>query len=163
MSRKAISNTRRAALAALIAAGAAGCGASPITSSRIETAIAPTFANLVQVQVSLGLPSMTASDFATKATCRKPGTAGSTGSGEWVCVLDWQGPDRQTLRDTFDLFVTTEGCYTATASAENARRADPQDIDRQRREKSALHIRRVLRHHVAPASGHARASLDVPR
>ena len=119
MSQKALSNTRRAALAALIAAGAAGCGASPITSSRIETAIAPTFANLVQVQVSLmGLPSMTASDFATKATCRKPGTAGSTGSGEWVCVLDWQGPDRQTLLDTFDLFVTTEGCYTATASAE---------------------------------------------
>jgi hypothetical protein len=117
--QKTIRKTRRAALAALIAAGATACGASPITSSRIETAIAPTFANLVQVQVSLmGLPSMAASDFATKATCRKPGTASSTGSGEWVCVLDWQGPDRQMLRDTFDLFVTTEGCYTATASAE---------------------------------------------
>jgi hypothetical protein len=32
--------------------------------------------------------------------------------------LPWQGPDRQTLRDTFDLFVTTDGCYTATAAAE---------------------------------------------
>ena len=43
------------------------CGSSPITSARIEAAIAPTFANLVQVQVSwLGLPPMAASDFGVK-------------------------------------------------------------------------------------------------
>jgi hypothetical protein len=30
----------------------AACGTSPITSSRIEAAIAPTFANLIQLQLA---------------------------------------------------------------------------------------------------------------
>jgi hypothetical protein len=30
----------------------------------------------------------------------------------------WQGPDRRRLRDTYELFVTTDGCYMATASVE---------------------------------------------
>jgi hypothetical protein len=52
-----------------------GCGPSPITSARIEGAIAPTFANLVQVHVSrLGLPSMAASDFAVTALVAAAGT-----------------------------------------------------------------------------------------
>lgn len=109
----------RLALAAIAAALAAGCRASPLTSNRIESAIAPTFANLVQLQVSsMGLPPMSANDFAAKATCRRPGTLSTPGSGEWMCTLIWQGPDRQMLRDTFDLFVTADGCYTATAAAE---------------------------------------------
>jgi hypothetical protein len=33
-------------------------------------------------------------------------------------ALVWQGPDRRTLRDTYDLSVTTDGCYTATATGE---------------------------------------------
>ena len=109
----------RLALAAMVAAFAAGCGASPITSARIESAIAPTFANLVQLQVSsMGLPPMQANDFAATATCRRPGALSTPGSGEWMCTLIWEGPERQMLRDTFDLFVTTDGCYTATAAAE---------------------------------------------
>jgi hypothetical protein len=99
------------------------CGSSPITSGRLETAIASTFANLVHVQVSwLGLPSVPASEFAVKASCLKPGVESKmgshSGSGEWRCTLRWKGPERQSLRDNYDLFVTPDGCYSATAEGE---------------------------------------------
>jgi hypothetical protein len=61
---------------------------------------------------------MPAADFGVKASCR-PLLAGHAGSGEWTCLLSWQGPDRKTLRDNYELFVTTDGCYTATAAVEN--------------------------------------------
>jgi hypothetical protein len=117
---RTMSMLARVAMAAVVGAAASGCGASPITPARIEAAIAPTFANLVHLQVSwMGLPPMAASEFAARASRRRPGTTNhSAGSGEWVCMLVWQGPDGQPLRDTFDLFVTTDGCYTATAAAE---------------------------------------------
>src|SRR5262249_35139067 len=106
-----------AAAAAL--AGAAGCGASPITAVRFENAIQPAFGNLVDLQVSrLGLPPLPAPDFAVTAICRRQ-TGADSGSGDWSCAMVWQGPDRRTLRDTYDLFVGTDGCYTATASGEN--------------------------------------------
>src|SRR5262245_54461782 len=101
---------------------AAGCGRSTSTPDRIQGAIAPTFANLVHLQVSwLGLPPISASDFAVTASCRKPSTrrAGVSGAGEWVCTLRWQGPDGRSLRDTYDLFVNTDGCYTATVAGES--------------------------------------------
>src|SRR5262245_21587705 len=110
----------RIALTATIAAAAVGCGASPITSSRIEPAIETTFANLVELQVSmLKLPAMMAPDFAVTAICRKQMTGSDRGAGDWTCALVWQGPNRQTLRDTYDLFVATDGCYTATVSGES--------------------------------------------
>jgi hypothetical protein len=97
-----------------------GCGSSPITPARIEDAIAPTFANLVHLQVSrLGLPPMAPSDFDVLASCRRTVGGTNSGSGDWICTLLWKGPDRRPLRDTYDLFVTTEGCYTATAEAES--------------------------------------------
>jgi hypothetical protein len=93
----------------------AGCGRSPVTSGRIEGVVARTFANLVQLQVSrLGMPPMTASDFGVTASCRKQ-AGGTSGAGDWQCTLTWYGPQRQTLNDTYDLFVSTDGCYTATA------------------------------------------------
>ncbi len=59
-----------------------GCGLSPVTSARIEGAVAPTFANLVQLQVSrLGMPPMAASDFGVRASCRKQ-AGGTSGAGE---------------------------------------------------------------------------------
>ena len=49
-----------------------GCSGSPITAARIERAIAPTFANLLHLQVpSMGLPAMRPAEFATAASCRK--------------------------------------------------------------------------------------------
>jgi ABC-2 type transport system permease protein len=103
-------------IAALAIAAAAGCGGSHITPDRIERAIEPTFANLVQLQVSrLALRPMAASELDVIASCRKSTAGRDAGAGEWICKIVWLGPDRQTLRDTFGLYVTTDGCYTATA------------------------------------------------
>jgi hypothetical protein len=96
-----------------------GCGHSPITATRIETAVETTFANRLELQVArLKLKPLPAPDFAITAICQKP-TGRNTGGGDWVCTLVWQGPDRQALRDTYDLFVNTDGCYTATVAGES--------------------------------------------
>jgi hypothetical protein len=115
------------ALAAVTAICVAGCGPSPITSARIEAAIAPTFANLVHLQLTrVGLPSVAASDIKVTASCHKPGAPGpASGSGDWVCTLDWAGPNRFTLRDTYDLSVTTDGCYAATVDSDQAHLGGP--------------------------------------
>jgi hypothetical protein len=65
------------------------------------------------------LPAMSAPDFAVTAICRKQLPGSEAGSGEWTCTLVWQGPDRRTLRDTYDLYVNTDGCYSATVSGES--------------------------------------------
>ena len=114
---------RAASWAVVVAVGpaisAAACGGSPITSNRVERAFAPTFANLVHTQVQLlGLPSMSASDVGALAQCQTASGA-TTGSGEWVCTVIWKGPDGQSIRDTYDLFVGTDGCYTASVANES--------------------------------------------
>ena len=112
---------RRAVSAVTIAAF--GCAPSPITSTRIEAAVASTFANLVHLQLSrVGLSPVAAADIKVTASCHKS-IAGSsaTGAGDWVCSLVWFGPNRQPLLDTYDLSVGTDGCYTATVeSAEDS-------------------------------------------
>jgi hypothetical protein len=113
---RTISIYLRGAFGVLITVAAIGCGSSPITSARIERAIAPTFANLLRVQVSwLGLPPVALSDITVTASCRRLVVGGgAAGSGEWICTLIWQVPSRDSLRDEYDLLVTTDGCYTAT-------------------------------------------------
>jgi hypothetical protein len=122
MTRAAVQNgdTVRAIVSAIATIALAACGRSPITSNRIETAIQNTFANLVQLQVSrLGLPPMPAPDFAVTAICSKQPNASDEGAGEWTCTLVWQGPDRRTLRDNYDLTVGTDGCFAASVSGES--------------------------------------------
>src|SRR5262245_42869968 len=120
MCTRATVTNLRPMLAAAAVIVSAGCGSSPITSSRIERAIAPTFANLIHLQVSsMGLPPIAASDFAVRASCRKLMAGSSEGYGEWVCTLVWQGREQRTRRDTFDLFVTTDGCYTASIEGDS--------------------------------------------
>jgi hypothetical protein len=98
---------------------ALGCGPSPITSTRVAGAIALTFANLMHVQVArLGLSPMSASDFGVTGTCRRLVTGSDSGSGEWACTLFWHGPSNQRLSDTYELSVSTDGCYTATVDGE---------------------------------------------
>jgi hypothetical protein len=106
----------RGALATVTTVALFGCAPSPLTSARIDKAIAPTFANLVHVQLSrLGLPPIAASDIKVTASCRKVvAGSGVAGAGDWVCTLVWRRPNRPTLRDTYDLSVATDGCYTAT-------------------------------------------------
>ena len=109
----------RFGLVLMTAVAASCCGPSSITADRIERAIEPTFANLVEVQVSLlKIPPLTASNVEATASCRRLLAGSDAGSGDWVCRLRWLGPDRQPLHDTFDVVVATDGCYTATAEGE---------------------------------------------
>ncbi len=116
--RKPISGIRPIVGLAIVAA--VGCGRSPITSDRVQGAIETTFANLVELQVArLQLPPTKAPDFAVTAICKRQVAGSEVGSGEWTCTLVWQGPNRRTLRDTYDVLVETDGCYTATVSGES--------------------------------------------
>jgi hypothetical protein len=108
------------------------CGPSPVTSSRIEKAIAPTFANLVHIQIArIGLAPVAAPEIRVVANCRKavPET-GPGGAGDWVCVLDWYGPNRKVLRDVYDVSVATSGCYTATLEGSEAGLGGPTVVTR---------------------------------
>jgi len=107
----------------IVASGVAmsmvACGSSSITANRIEHAIAPTFANLVRVQMTLlELPPLAAADFAVQASCRRLPAGDTAGSGEWTCTITWKDLNRRIVRDTYELFVTSDGCYSATASGE---------------------------------------------
>jgi hypothetical protein len=98
---------------------ACGCGSGPITAARLEADVAPTFANLVRIQVDwLALPPMTAAEFQVTATCRRLVAGDAVGSGEWSCTIRWRTPDRRIQQDLYELFVMTDGCYTATAGVE---------------------------------------------
>jgi hypothetical protein len=111
---------RRAGAAVAAALLVSGCGSySPITPARLEQAIASTFANLVETQVAwVGLPRMTATEVAASARCLKL-PSGGVGAGEWVCTVIWMGPQGQSVRDAYDLFVATNGCYMASLSGES--------------------------------------------
>jgi hypothetical protein len=115
------------ALAAVTTVAVIGCGPSPITSARIERAIAPTFANLVHVQLSrVGLPPVAASDITVTASCRRlVARSSAAGAGDWVCTLVWYGPNHKILQDTYDLSVGTDGCYTATLEGAEANLGGP--------------------------------------
>ena len=41
------------------------------------------------------------------------------GAGEWVCTVIWMGPQGQSVRDAYDLFVATDGCYMASLAGES--------------------------------------------
>ena len=125
----------RGVLVAIATVAVAGCGASPITAARIEGAIEPTFANLVQIQVSwLGMKPVAASDIKVTANCHRLVIGGGVaGAGEWVCSVLWDVPDRGTILDEYDLLVTTNGCYTATVDGSQLggptlKRADGRDV-----------------------------------
>lgn len=107
-----------AVLVALVVGVTTGCGDSPISAAHIEQALSTTFANRVHLQVrAMGLPEKPAADFGVKARCRKLMGDRQSGSGEWACTVDWTGPEGQARRDQFDLFVATDGCFSANAEA----------------------------------------------
>jgi ABC-2 type transport system permease protein len=113
---------------------ASGCSSSGLTASKLEKAFAPTFANLVQVQeAKLGLPYVSASAFRASATCHRVGPGNETsGSGNWMCTVSWSVPGHSnTLRDGYDLSVTPDGCYTASADGEEAHVGGPTLTTRQ--------------------------------
>jgi hypothetical protein len=122
-----MTTVRRTGLMAVVAACAFACGQSPITAARIERGFAPTFANLVHLQLPrVGLPALAPSEINVKASCRKlVQPSPPAGAGEWVCTLAWHGPNGERLQDTYDLSVGTDGCYTATIEGAEANLGGP--------------------------------------
>jgi ABC-2 type transport system permease protein len=100
-----------------------------VTASRLEDAFAPTFANLVHLQRSiLKLPEIDRAVLRATAQCRKAGTTGrdAGGAGDWTCTVLWSSPgQRIPLQDAYDLSVSSDGCYTATADGSEAHIGGP--------------------------------------
>jgi len=122
------------ALCVVASLAASGCSSSGVTATKIEEAFAPTFANLVQLQQGkLGLPYVSAHAFRASATCQRLGPgASAAGSGDWKCTVSWSVPGHSSmLRDTYDLSVTPDGCYTASADGEEAHVGGPTLTTRQ--------------------------------
>jgi len=99
-----------------------------VTGRKLEEAVAPTFANLIHLQRSiLKLPAADASALRASAQCRKVGTERNAGgAGDWTCTVSWVTPGQRTpLQDTYDVSVTADGCYTATADGAEAHIGGP--------------------------------------
>ena len=116
---------RARAAAILIAAALAGCGESAITADRLERAIAPAFANLVHAQLSrMQLQELAASSLRVTASCYRI-AGGRAGAGEWACTVVWSGPNGATLRDSYEVSVGANACYTATLGSAEAQLGGP--------------------------------------
>jgi hypothetical protein len=116
---------RRATCIVILGVASATCGSSPVTSTRVEAAIAHTFANLVHAQLArTGLSPIAVSDLTVTTSCYRS-NGGTIGAGEWVCAVIWHGPNQTTLRDTYDLAVGTDGCYTAVVDAAESQLGGP--------------------------------------
>ena len=108
--------TRRALFTIAVAAVVAGCGASAVTEDRVERAVARVFANLVHAQLQrMSLPDVPVSALRTTASCYRL-AGGHEGTGDWACTVVWSGPNGATLRDTYEVTVGANACFTATLS-----------------------------------------------
>jgi hypothetical protein len=106
---------------AFVVFGVCACSPSGVTASRVESAMAQTFANLIQAEESsLGLPPLDVASFRASASCRRNGPGSETrGGGDWSCTVEWFPPGhRGPWQETYELSVTADGCYTATADGE---------------------------------------------
>jgi hypothetical protein len=111
-----------------VALGANGCRDSGVTASRLEGSFATTFANLIHVQEPiLGGPPVRPEALRASASCQKIGPTGDVrGAGHWRCTVTWFVPGHVApVRDVYDVSVTVEGCYTATADGAEAHLGGP--------------------------------------
>jgi ABC-2 type transport system permease protein len=115
-------------LLAALTVGACGCNSTGVTATKVERALAATFANLVQTQgVTLGVAPVDVPSVRATASCHRvgPGTE-ARGPGDWLCSIQWSPPGyRGTWRDSYDLSVSSDGCYTATADGEEGHLGGP--------------------------------------
>jgi hypothetical protein len=105
-----------------------GCRATGITATRLERALAPTFANLIETQESmLGRPALDVPSLRASASCHRTGPGLATrGAGDWQCTVAWFAPGRRgPWFDSYELSVTTDGCFTATADGEEGHLGGP--------------------------------------
>jgi len=105
-----------------------GCGSTKITATRLEHALAPTFANLIETQESmLGRPPLDVTSLRASASCHRLGPGSATGGGgDWQCTLAWFAPGRRgPWFDSYELSVTTDGCFTATSDGQEGHLGGP--------------------------------------
>ena len=114
---RAVTSWLSGAKAAAVLGAVSACDSSRITASKVEGALAPTFANLISLESKMmDLPPVDAAAFRASATCHRvsPGNP-ARGAGTWQCEVVWFLPGRRgSLHDGYELSVTTDGCYTAT-------------------------------------------------
>jgi hypothetical protein len=111
----------------LLVVVASGCGRDDTTARRLESAVASTFANLIHSQETiLGVVPVEASALRASASCHKVVIASGATGGGWRCTVTWFAPGhREALRDTYDVSLSTDGCYTATADGAEAHVGGP--------------------------------------
>ncbi len=103
--------------AAAVTALALGAGWGPpfVTASRLNSAIAPEFENLVVLQQhELGRTVPAGSTLKLLSTCRRRGAATPyRGSGDWFCTLTAVAANLRQLPLNYDVDVRPNGCFTA--------------------------------------------------
>jgi hypothetical protein len=100
-----------AVLAALTAAGG-----NDVTKTRLQSSLAPTFANLyVQQAAILGHAGVTVASIDAHASCDKGGPkVADVGPGaDWICMMTFHDQAQQLQNGKFELQVHSNSCYTA--------------------------------------------------
>lgn len=115
---------RRSRIAIFVAVTA--CTRDAGTAARLEDALARTFANLVHTQQSLfGTASIEASALRAAASCHLASDGAALGGG-WLCTVTWFVPGHhEPIRDLYEVSLTPDGCYTATADGAEAHVGGP--------------------------------------
>jgi hypothetical protein len=122
------SSTVALAVVAIVLAAVSLRGRSgDVTRAHLENDVASTFANLVALQVAKVGRAGDAASLHASAQCRKVAAPRERrGAGDWTCDIAWYVPARYAaLRDRYDLHVTPDGCYAASADGEEAHVGGP--------------------------------------
>jgi hypothetical protein len=104
-------------VAAITAAGALTAFGSPgVTKTRLEKAIAPTFANLyVQRATILGEPGITTASIAASAKCDRGGPkVADVGPGaDWICMITFTDDHGKQQTGKFEVQAKADSTYVA--------------------------------------------------
>lgn len=103
-------------LAAALTVALAGCGHEEVTRTRVEQAIAPTFANLyVQRATLLGESGVTVATTDASATCDRGGPkVPDAGPGpDWICMIHFRDDHGQTQDGKFEVQAKSDATYVA--------------------------------------------------
>ncbi|MDF9814228.1 hypothetical protein [Streptomyces sp. SPB162] len=104
------------AVAAAAIAATTAAGSPDVTKTRVEQALAPTFANLyVQQSHILGIPGITVAGIDASATCDRGGPkVADVGSGaDWICKITFHDAHHQVQTGKFELQIKADSTYVA--------------------------------------------------
>jgi hypothetical protein len=117
MTMRSLRRGARAAAVALVAAGVVtACGTTDVTKSRVEAAVAPTFANLyVQQAAILGHRGVTVASTNAGADCDRggPKVADQGPGADWICIVHFTDETGARQDGKYELQIKSNSCYTA--------------------------------------------------